>query len=139
MAETGHTGQVDVTVWMDDWQFDCCGEPFGIGSEVSWTIGPANSDLLTDMLGTDTGVAIDAFEDHHSTGLPEGTPPTRGTVLAIKGAYCRFERRNGNDPTNYLVDESGILVPLTRAKRFQEARGELRFMGYVITLAVPDQ
>lgn len=139
MAEPGHTGRVDVMVWMDDWQFDCCGEPFSIGSEVSWTIGPADSDLLTDMLGTDTGVAIDAFEDHHVTGLPEDTPPTRGTVVAINGAYCRFVHRHENDPALYRVDESGVLVPLTRAKRFQEDRGKLQFMGYVIRLAVPDQ
>jgi hypothetical protein len=25
-------------VLVDDWQFECCGEPFGIGDEVAWTL-----------------------------------------------------------------------------------------------------
>jgi hypothetical protein len=103
---------VDVTVWVDEWQFDCCGEPFGVGSVVSWRIGPT-SDFLADMLGPGAGVTIDAFEDHH-IGLPAGTPPTRGTVLAIHGAYQRYAHRGKGDPTRYPVSGSGVLVLLAR-------------------------
>jgi hypothetical protein len=131
----GHTDRVDVTVWVDEWQFDCCGEPFGVGSVVSWRIGPT-SDFLADMLGPGAGVTIDAFEDHH-IGLPAGTPPTRGTVLAIHGAYQRYAHRGKGDPTRYPVSGSGVLVPLARAKRFQEDRDDLTFMGYVVRLSVP--
>ena len=122
---------------MDDWQFDCCGEPFGIGSVVSWRIGPASSDFLAGMLGPGTGVTVDAFEDHH-IGLPEVTPCTRGTVLGIQGAYRRYVRRGKGDPTLYPASDSGVLVPLRRAKRFQEDRDDLRFLGYVVRLSVPD-
>jgi hypothetical protein len=27
-----------MTVWVDAWQLQCCGKPFGVGSRVSWTL-----------------------------------------------------------------------------------------------------
>jgi len=137
VAVASQTAVVDMTVWVDDWQMDCCGEPFSVGSQVSWTIGRESSDWLRRILGENTDVKIDAFEDRH-VGLPEGTLPTRGTVTAIKAAYCRYAARPGDERTRYPVSGSGVLVPLTQAGRFQEDRGELQFMGYVVQLAVPD-
>lgn len=38
-------------MWADDWQMQCCGEPFRVGSEVAWTLGEADRDWLEEMLG----------------------------------------------------------------------------------------
>ena len=29
---------MDMTVWVDSWQMQCCGEPFCRGSQVAWTL-----------------------------------------------------------------------------------------------------
>lgn len=122
-----------MTVWVDSWQMECCGEPFSVGSQVSWTVGPGNSEWLSALLGPGAGVRIDAFEDHH-IGLPGGTPSTVGTVTGITGVYCRDAPRPGDPHTRYPVDGSGVLVPLTQAVRFQPERGDLQFVGYLVQL-----
>ena len=39
-----HTDGVRLTVWIEDWQHECCGEPFSIGETLHWTLGePAES------------------------------------------------------------------------------------------------
>ena len=37
---------VGLTVWVDSWQMQCCGEPFRVGSQVTWTLGAADQDWL---------------------------------------------------------------------------------------------
>jgi len=65
-------------------------------------------------------------------------PHTRGTVVSISAAYCRHAPRPGDGRTRYPVSGSGVLVPLTRADRFQQDRDELEFTGYVVRLEVPE-
>jgi hypothetical protein len=128
---------VDVTVWVDDWQMACCGEPFSIGSEVSWTVGRSEDPgWLAALVGQGATVTVDAFEDHH-VGLPEDTPATTGTVTDISAVYCRYESRPGADSARYQVDGTGVLVPVTRADHFRPAWGESDFIGYLVRLAIP--
>ena len=42
---------MDMTVWVDSWQMQFCGEPFRRGSQVAWTLAPAGSDWLKTFLG----------------------------------------------------------------------------------------
>ena len=58
-----------LTVWVDNWQMQCCGEPFSVGQQVSWTLGDVDQDWLMAMLGADAQVSVDAAEEHHG-GLP---------------------------------------------------------------------
>lgn len=120
---------------MDSWQMECCGEPFQVGSQVSWTIGTDDMQWLSALLGPGAGVTVDAFEDHHAE-FPDGTPATAGTVTGISAVYCRHAPRPGDEWTRYEVDGSGVLVPLTRAQRFQPDRGGLQFVGYLVQLSV---
>jgi len=81
------TRRVGLVVWVDDWQMQCCGEPFGVGSEVAWTVSEADGDWLDRMLGPDARSRVDAAEDHHGQ-LPAGTPRTRGTVIGIRAVIA---------------------------------------------------
>src|ERR1700678_752135 len=104
---------MDMTVWVDAWQMQCCGEQFGIRSRVSWTLGEADRDWLATMLGD--GVTVDAAEEHHG-GVPEGTPETTGTVTAISAVHCRYAPSPGDGGrTLYPVGLSAVLTSVTKA------------------------
>jgi hypothetical protein len=107
---------------MDSWQLQCCGEPFGIGGSVSWTL-IYGQDLawLTDLLAP-TVVRVDAAEDHHGGGIV----PVSGTVTRIRRLDCRF------DPSP--VPGSGQLSEVGEAVKWVEDRGDLRFAGLVVQL-----
>ena len=80
---------MDMTIWVDSWQMQCCGEPFHRGSQVAWTLRPADADWLEEMLSPHAQQTVDAAEEHHG-GVPEDTPATLGTVTGI-AVHCRFE------------------------------------------------
>lgn len=40
-----------VPVWMDYWQYECCGDPFAVGDRVHWTLQPADLEFLAPPLG----------------------------------------------------------------------------------------
>lgn len=119
---------MQVTVWVDDWQLQCCGEPFAVGSHVAWTLGPANVDRLEVALGTQAG-AIDLIEDHHG-GLPEGTPVTRGTVTSIKAVHRRLPAPVHADVTCRSV---------SRADGWEPQTPQSRFLGYLVQLITRDE
>lgn len=61
-----------VPVWVDEWQYACCGDPFTVGDRVTWTLGPADQAFLAPLLGP------------HLPGWA-GTLPDRGTARAGDG------------------------------------------------------
>ncbi|MFD0474010.1 DUF6578 domain-containing protein [Nonomuraea thailandensis] len=77
-------------VWVDDWQMQCCGEPFHVGSTVSWTLTPADRDWLTQVLGEETAATIDWGEEHHSDPSP-GRRQVEARVTGIAAVHARME------------------------------------------------
>jgi hypothetical protein len=61
-------------VFYDDWQFECCGEPFAIGDEVTWDVEEAA--WLADL-------GPDVLHEHHHADMNE-TSPLAGTVARIQ-------------------------------------------------------
>jgi hypothetical protein len=86
-----------MTVWVDSWQPQCCGEPFHLGSHVAWTLGDADADWLRAMLGAGAQHTADAAEEHHG-GVLEGTAPPESRVTSIAAVHCRYAPRPGTDP-----------------------------------------
>jgi len=125
---------VGLVVWVDDWQMQCCGEPFRIGSEVAWTVSEADGAWLAGMLGPDAQGTVDAAEDHHGL-LPAETPPTRGTVARIRAVHCRFAPRHGADSrTLFPVPGSGVVSDIDLADGWTPDQGDARFVGYLVEL-----
>src|SRR3954453_6045775 len=57
-----------VRVWLEEWEWQCCGEPFAVGSEVEWGLLPMSGEsrsYLKDPLGTDVVAEITHREAHH--------------------------------------------------------------------------
>ncbi|NGN62678.1 hypothetical protein G5C51_02020 [Streptomyces sp. A7024] len=128
---------MEMTVWMDAWQLQCCGTPFSIGDEVTWTLGDADMDWLAEPLGPATTAEIDAAEEHHG-GLPSRTPTTTGTVTSIHAVHCRYAPEPGaDDRTLSPVKDSAILTTTTTADGWESAQEDRTFIGYLIHLDTP--
>jgi hypothetical protein len=127
--------QVSMTIWVDAWQMQCCGEPFRIGSTVAWTLRDASPDWLETVLGAEAARAVDAAEEHHG-GVPEDTEPVSGTVTRISAVHCRYAPQPDGDPRAlHPVPGSAVLTDLKSANGWTADRGDERFAGYIVQLA----
>jgi hypothetical protein len=123
-----------VRVWVDSWQMQRCGEPFRLGSQVTWTLGDADPHWLEAVLGTGALPAVDAVEEHHG-GIPEDTAPTQGTVTRITAVHCRYAPRPSSDSrTTYPVPGSGVPTNIEAADGWVADRGDQRFVGCLVQL-----
>ncbi|GLW34559.1 DUF6578 domain-containing protein [Actinoplanes regularis] len=122
------TRLVQLSVWMEYWQMECCGTPFRKDSEVSWRLRPAaDVDWLDTVLEDGVAATIDAVEDHHGGS---SAPPTVATVVSIATVHCRFVP----EP----VAGSGVMTPVDEAKRWNSDLGDRRFAGFLVRLLTPE-
>ena len=86
-----------VQVWLEDWEWQCCGEPFAVGAEVEWGLVPVSSEsrsYLLDPLGAEVVAGITHYQTHHE-GEDDERQLTRGRVESIVAAYWQVApRRN---------------------------------------------
>jgi hypothetical protein len=120
---------VELTVFVERWQLDCCGEPFAVGSQVSWTLrrgSDADRPWLTAVLGEELAATVDGSEEHHG-GVREDTPRTTGTVTWIGEVRCRrFEGRP--------VPGSGVVTEVAEARKWAADHGDLQMAGFLARL-----
>jgi hypothetical protein len=122
---TAHWSVMAMTVWVDRWQLDCCGEPFLIGSRVSWTLRyDRDFTWLADVLGPEIAIDVDASEEHH--GAAEDAVPTKGTVSRITQVHCRY----GPHP----MPDSALLTTVTEARKWVRDHGDRQFAGFLVRL-----
>jgi hypothetical protein len=124
-----------LTIWMDGWQMQCCGNPFRIGSRVEWTlVADPDRDFLTSVLGDDIASAVTHWEEHHG-GLPDDAPATAGVVRAIRAVRCRYGRNPGQpDGALYPMAGSAIITQIESADGWDVDDGEAKFVAYLIEL-----
>lgn len=68
-------------VWLTKWEWECCGDAFGVGDEIDFGIeirGPHPA--LADELGQELAATVDAMESHHEE---EFADRVRGRVVAV--------------------------------------------------------
>ena len=126
---------VDLDVWVDDWQMQCCGDSFGVGDDVAWTGREADSEWLQRVFGPDSPVSVDAAEEHHG-GVDDDCPVTVGTVASIDAVHCRYEVGPGPDGRGgrYPVPGSGRRHTVGSADGWAANLDVLRFVGYLVQL-----
>ncbi|MFE1955014.1 DUF6578 domain-containing protein [Streptomyces sp. NPDC059524] len=122
-----------VTIWVDGWQMQCCGESFGPGDLVSWSLVEATPEDHADFLGDERAGAIDFREEHH--GPEEHPPPSRLRVLTVTEVHCRYELPAGSTSNRYCpVPGSAELVPVEgAADGWAKARPDVDFVSYLVT------
>lgn len=70
-------GRIALTIWVDDWQIQCCGESFATGATVSWTLLEADPEDYVVLVGSERAAEIDFCEEHHGQEQ-EQTPSVDG-------------------------------------------------------------
>lgn len=78
-------------VWLEGWEWRCCGEAFQPGESVNLMVDRPINALLAEQLGPDLAKTVDAVESHHEDG---GATRLTGSVEAISGVLIEhLERR----------------------------------------------
>jgi hypothetical protein len=129
VAADSQTDGVELTVFVDNRQSDCCGEPFAVGSRMSWTLrrgSDVDRPWLAAVLGADVAATVDAAEEHHG-GIPEDTRRTTGTVTWI--AEVRYRRPQGR-----LLPDSGVVTEVAAVRKWAAHHGDLRMVGFLARL-----
>jgi hypothetical protein len=129
---------VDELIWIDDWQIQCCGDAFEVGSQVSWTVRDPDSEGLIDALGPDVASGLTGAEDHHAAD-PATLREVNGKVTSIRAAYCMFASRAGTERSyRRPVEGTRHLVKRRRADGWEPDGRDLdpptNFVGYVVKL-----
>jgi hypothetical protein len=107
-------------VWLTNWEWSCCGEPFGVGDRVDFGVerrGP--DDWLIATLGVEIARTVDAIESHHEEELPDRI---RGLVRAIQSVtHDVIERRELRRPGHGAPSDT--LAP-SQGEQWAEVRGQ---------------
>lgn len=125
-----HTREVPVEiVFIAEWEMACCGDPFAVGSRVSWHLTPAGDKWLSGLLDR-APAGVTTYFDNHFDG-PE--PPVKsGVVRSIGAVSCRYRKRRGA-----LVPVAGseTVRPIQKAEGGEiDGDGPERFIGYIVEL-----
>lgn len=133
---------VTVRVWVDEWQFACCGAPFAVGSVVEWTVRPAaNAAALSTVADGDTARSVDGYEERHG-GDPddpadaENLSLVTGVVLGIWASYHHHAPAPPRKGKYRPVSETDRLVPLPDTYGENPGINGMDLHGYVVDLKV---
>jgi hypothetical protein len=126
---------VDAVVWMSDWQLQCCGVAFAVGSRVSWNLVEPDLEWLTPVVGHDEATAVAYAEDHHGE---EGIERT-GWVEAIREVHYQVAAvPDGRSRVLYPVEGSGKFRSVRSADGYPNKIEHFHFGGYLVNLRIPE-
>ncbi|MFF3770519.1 DUF6578 domain-containing protein [Streptomyces sp. NPDC002232] len=121
-----------LTIWVDDWQMQCCGASCVPGDVISWVLLEVDPEDYADIVGSERAGEIDFCEEHH--GRDEGRAPTSVEVVSIVEVHCRYGVPPGaTDKVNSPVPGTTVLVPVEKADGWAKARPDVSFAGYLVT------
>ncbi|MFG3099854.1 DUF6578 domain-containing protein [Streptomyces sp. NPDC048182] len=121
-----------LTIWVDDWQMQCCGESFTPGDVVSWRLLEVDPEDYADLVGSDRAAGIDFCEEHHGPG--DEHAPTRLRVLTITEVHCRYGVSPGSTSNvRHPVPGTTEAVPVQEADGWAATRPGVEFAGYLVT------
>ncbi len=121
-------------VWVDSWQMQCCGDPFTLDSDVTWsTAAVTDPSWYGDFLDVEVAASITDHEEHH-TDDDQNLTSMSGVVRSIDAVFCRYEVVNRAATP---VARSGVLEPRSSVDGWEdeEELGVGRtFVGYLVSL-----
>ncbi|GAB7075252.1 MULTISPECIES: DUF6578 domain-containing protein [Streptomyces] len=121
-----------VTIWIDSWQMECCGESFGPGEVVAWQLVVVGAEDHADVVGGRRAVEIDFREEHHGGAGEEAVAAVK--VVGVEEVHCRYEIPPGSESdVRQPVPGTTEFFPVGRAEKWVEERPGLEFCGYLVT------
>ncbi|GAA5009358.1 hypothetical protein GCM10023317_45260 [Actinopolymorpha pittospori] len=121
-------------MWIWNWQIQCCGTPFTVGSEVTWTVTEPDAESLSPILGETRAAGVTYEEEHHgSEAAVIGS--VHGTVRSIQAVHCQLASVPNTDPQILAaVPGSAVSVHVTHADGWDTGGTIEDFCGYVVDL-----
>jgi hypothetical protein len=113
-------------VWIDDWEMQCCGEPFSVGDSVNWPASPLSDSTWYAVLG------LEKVPSWHYSAHVDDKGELRGRVEEIEAVFCRFQVIN-REATR--ISGSGILERRARAVNSEphdDWGGPKSWIGYLV-------
>ncbi|QHC16795.1 hypothetical protein GR131_15750 [Streptomyces sp. GF20] len=121
-----------VTIWIDSWQMECCGESFGPGEVVAWQLVEVGAEDHADVVGGRRAVEIDFREEHHGGAGEEAVAAVK--VVGVEEVHCRYEIPPGSESdVRQPVPGTTEFVSVGRAEKWVGERPGLEFCGYLVT------
>ncbi|MFD5727085.1 MULTISPECIES: DUF6578 domain-containing protein [unclassified Streptomyces] len=122
-----------LTIWVDDWQMQCCGDPFAPGDVVSWALMEVDAEDYADLVGEERAEGIDFREEHH--GGEDGVPPVPLEVVSVVEVHCRYAALPGETGrVRGPVPGTTVLIPVEGAAGgWAKAQDGVSFAGYLMT------
>ncbi|MFB7755685.1 DUF6578 domain-containing protein [Streptomyces sp. NPDC056121] len=121
-----------LTIWVDDWQIQCCGENFTPGDVVSWQLLEIDPEDYAGVVGSERAAEINFREEHH--GQEEGKASALLRVLTVTEVHCRYAVPSGSTSNvQHPVPGTTVLVPVKGADGWADARPGVSFAGYLVT------
>jgi hypothetical protein len=117
------------TVWVDDWQHECCGEPFALGHEVRWLLTPDDAGRQA-LLHPEEGVIVTHALDSHRAGDEQPARAVVGRVTLIRAVQLEYQGQR----VRRSVPGSARLTVL--AESDGPETGWAGFVGYLVDLDV---
>jgi hypothetical protein len=127
-------GGMRLTVWVQNWQHECCGQPFSVGSTVHWTLAEPEREYVESLFRPELSVQIDGAEDRHGVLADDDTPDTVGTVTAIRSVQVRYAPAPDDERVQTPVPGSAELTEVNRSNG-DEMRSE-GWAGYLVEILV---
>ena len=123
------------TVWYDEWQMACCGEPFAPGSRVCWPVvehweWPLLPEELKARLGK-----WDYDFDSHGCDEEKIYYTLQGTVEKIQGVYLFYRR---DEKRNALIPSGGLVIPVPSVHDAPSRCQGARLDAYFVRLSHPE-
>lgn len=111
-------------VLYEDWQFECCGEDFEVGSNIKWLV--LNVESIEMPIKTDK---IDYYYEAHSSDY-EKLLVLKGTIKQIKSLYEKY--KTSDDNPRLLVPADGVLVDIHSSKGKKNKKDDMKFSSYLV-------
>lgn len=123
-------------MWIDDWQMQCCGDPFALDSSVTWSTFPVTDPTWwNEFLDPEVASSITDHEEHHAQD-DRKLANVNGVVRSIDAVFCRFRVV---DRAATPIAGSGVLearTPVDGWEEEDEVGVGRSFVGYLVTLDV---
>jgi hypothetical protein len=125
-----------IEVELHEWEQQCCGDPFRIGSTVTWKLVARDPD-------EDSGRPMPGYWEEHHDQTPEHVPhlPVTGTVRTIRALHYAFDE--GANPGEMIIRPSSeVAVELDgvpgAGKQLPGCTREHRVLAYRVQLEVAE-
>ena len=118
---------MNTTIWIEDWQMQCCGTPFKIGDTVKWTILKWEFEKPTVDVGK-----VDYYYENHAESN-DNLFEIEGVVTQILAIHFVYEL---DTKTKVNIPISGITIPVNEANDGWEENviDEMEFAAYFVKL-----